>query len=240
MPTRKKGQIWRNGLRQIDKGTVYVFSCVLSLLICADLAYAAIVTTSFYTDSKEKFVWSFTWDGTPGPISFSPTDAPPPLSPPSTAPSGAWLPGGPAGGATSPVGGFVAGNPLAGDPVRAGSNLALSAQHAIGPHTGIDKDPGDSFTVVIGNADFAGVTGLPFKAIFGAPAPPCPDCSRKHTPHLDQYTLQYQRIAAGAGQPVNFIFSGQHIVPEPGSIVLFGSGALGMMGYGWRRRRKKN
>ncbi len=36
--------------------------------------------------------------------------------------------------------------------------------------------------------------------------------------------------------PVNLAF--QRAVPEPSSVALLGIGALGLVGYGWRRRRR--
>ena len=223
-------------VQQIVSRLAYLFAAVwISLLACGDWAHAAIVTTSLYREDSDDFTWVFTWDGSPGPISFAPNDAP--LTPPSTPPTGIWVPGGPAGGAISPVGGFV-GNLDPTPPFRVGSNLGLSAKHAKGPHVGVDQDPGDPFTVVIPSADYAAVTHATFETIFGGGAP-CPFCSVDHDPHLDQYTLKYQRTAPGA-TPVNFIWTGEHIVPEPGSIMLFGSGALSMMGYGWRRRKRSD
>jgi hypothetical protein len=214
----------------------YVFAPMwICLLICADWASAAAVTTSLYREDSDDFTWVFTWDGTAGPISFAPTDTP--LTPPSTPPTGIWIPGGPAGGAISPVGGFVANvDPI--PPFRVGSNLGLSAQHAKGPHVGVDQDPGNPFTVVVPSADYAAVTAAQFQTIFGGGAP-CPFCSVDHNPHVDQYTLKYQRTAPGP-TPVNFIFTGQHVVPEPMSIMLFGSGVLGLMGYSCRRRKRSH
>ncbi len=37
----------------------------------------------------------------------------------------------------------------------------------------------------------------------------------------------------------NVHVTGQAVIPEPSSIVLFGIGAVGLLGYGWRRKRKQ-
>ena len=189
------------------------------LLSGTSTAQAALVVTNFYEEDLEHFDWLFAWDGTDGPLMFAP---------PAGSTNGIWVPGGPVGGANSPVGGFVGATPL-----KPGTNLGLTVQHAKGPHTGIDKDPGNPLTLVVVNGDYADVTGAPFSTIFNFN---CADCGRKHDPHFDTYSLKYQRFTAGANQPVNFFFSGRHVVPEPASLLLFGSGSLLLLGFGRRRR----
>jgi hypothetical protein len=107
-------------------------------------------------------------------------------------------------------------------------------QHAKGPHLGEDQDPGDPFTELVGAGEFAAMTGAPFTTLFDAN---CPTCSPQHEPHYDVYTLKYQRLVAGAGQPVNFLFTGHHVIPEPASLMLFGIGALGLVGSSRGRRK---
>ena len=207
-------------LNRILRSFVLFVPMGVALLLAADSAHALIVTTDFYHDDDEDFVWVFTWDGTAGPLKFAP---------PAGSASGAWVPGGPVGGAMSPVGGFVGANLL-----RQGTNLGLTARHAKGPHHGIDQDPGDPFTIVVSSGDYAAVTGAPFQTLFDVN---CPICSPHHDPHFDAYTLKYQRLIGGAGQPVNFIFSGTHVVPEPTSLILFGLGMLATAGYSRLRPR---
>jgi len=66
--------------------------------------------------------------------------------------------------------------------------------------------------------------------------------SQAHGQHLDE--LIRASFSGTVGPVVNnfagisFNVAAQHVVPEPYSLTLFGLGSLGLLGYGWRRRKR--
>ncbi len=68
--------------------------------------------------------------------------------------------------------------------------------------------------------------------IFGTSVP--------HMPHFDNYTLAYRN--PGLDGPVEFTLHGEHsptAVPEPATLLLFGTAAAGLGLARWRQRKRK-
>jgi hypothetical protein len=64
------------------------------------------------------------------------------------------------------------------------------------------------------------------------------DASKLIGPLSATYSMtQYVTITLGANAEINFSANTTLTTPEPTSMLLLGIGALGMAGYGWRRRR---
>ena len=112
--------------------------------------------------------------------------------------------------------------------VQPGSDLPLAVQHKQGPHVGIDIDPGASLLSLVPNASFAAPAGPGFVQIGGA-------ASVAHTPHFDAYSLSYRNVFGGGTES-----TGHHVVPEPATLLLWGTTMAGLgLGARWRQRRRK-
>ena len=47
------------------------------------------------------------------------------------------------------------------------------------------------------------------------------------------------KFSGGLRNPRGLLFTDTAVVPEPSTLALFGIGAVSVLGYGWRRKRKQ-
>lgn len=193
-----------------------VSAALLSSLVAASPAFAARINTLAYVSVPGSFSWTFEWDRTL-PIANELWSAfgGPGVGPPAGDP---WEP--------ALVIGNFGGAGLFGD-------FAITAQNVIGPHVGVDVDPGDAYAFTLLDAFTLAGTGGAAVAIPGAAA------VKIHTPDEDVYSLTYSQVGV-AGLPI-FVFKGDHdgfVVPEPSALALVTGGLLGLVAVRWRRRNR--
>lgn len=201
-----------------------VGALTLTLFLLSPEATHALIIDSFFVESASDFTWRFTWNGVAGPITFS-IDSVNPAVPNSVF----WGAPPQVGGAAGPAGGFINLVAFQGGNVQPGNDLSLAVQHKQGPHAGIDIDPGAPATFLVPNANFAAPAGPGFVQIGGAVAV-------AHTPHFDEYSLSYRNVFGGGTE---FEFTGHHVVPEPTTLLLWGTTMAGLgLATRWRRRKQ--
>ncbi len=217
-----------------------VCALTLTLFLLSPEAAHALIIDSLYVETSSDFTWRFTWNGEAGPISFSIDSVNPAVpnsvfwgAPPTVPIPDPTAPGGvkeqTIAGAAGPVGGFINRVALQGGIVQAGSDLFLAVQHKQGPHVGIDIDPGTRAVFSVPNADFAAPAGPGFVQIGGA-------VDVAHTPHFDEYALSYRNVVGGGTE---FEFTGHHVVPEPTTLLLWGTAMAGFGVIRWRKRSQR-
>jgi PEP-CTERM motif len=198
-----------------------LLTSLLSVLLSALSipTHAAPINTLNYTESDTKFTWVFSWERV--------------IQPAFTVPSIAhskWDP-------------MVQVRPL--NELHTQFLFNFMAQHLVKGDLDDNAEKGTqfkgSFNTVSpqsGEPEFPNlaVNQLPvtnaLTPIFGAPV--------GHAPHFDNYTLAYKSPAQDG--PVEFTFMGEHspsAIPEPATLLLFGTTAAGLGLARWRQRRRK-
>jgi hypothetical protein len=210
--------VWKQGISKT------VCALTLTLFLLSPEATHALIIDSFYVESASDFTWRFTWNGVAGPIAFS-IDSVNPAVPNAVF----WGAPPQVGGAAGPAGGFINLAAFQRGQILPGNDLSLAVQHKIGPHGGIDIDPGVPATFLVPNADFAAPAGPGFVQIGGAVAV-------AHAPHFDEYSLSYRNVFGGGTE---FEFTGHHVIPEPATLLLFGTTMAGLGLARWRQRRRR-
>jgi hypothetical protein len=110
--------------------------------------------------------------------------------------------------------------------------------HQAQPHPAEDKGPGDQ--IVFSALGATSITPFGW-TINGLPT------AAAHGNHSDRYTVETLIMAGVPGAPDQianwgFEFKGIHVlepIPEPGTLLLFGSSLVGLGGLAWRRHRRK-
>ena len=111
-------------------------------------------------------------------------------------------------------------------------DLEIAGFHHEGPHLR-DVDPGHPFKFEVPEARSLAIAIFPKR--IGVPEV----SEHIHDPlHFDSYLLAYTRDTKEG--PVTFKLTGVHRVPEPSTLLLFGVGALGIVGYCRRRWKRKS
>jgi hypothetical protein len=199
---------------KLRKRLIVAASIVSSALVFTSApAYAVQFTTLSYEEGDFNFTWKFRWDGVgvSGSVSI-------PLDPATGAFGAKWEPSFQFEGPSLQ---FVAGRQF----VR-----AFHDEKPPGPEHVNDGPRGDDFSMTISLATLAEV---------GIPTPIFENVAVEHPGmgHQDVYTLKY---TGGPFKETDLEFTGQHVVPEPATLLLFGTTAAGLgLASRWRRRRQK-